>query len=311
MRYIANDSGYVQEVSFGADIQCNGSDCTEYTGGVPSGFDSLIDWFIKEGDKLYRWKIENKQLTLDDSVPVKSAPGVFPSVYTKLKDIGLTTFPTTMKTVADAMPKNSMLMLDSRDILADGTTEISDLGVTGAGMYMFFRGNTSARLSLLHIYGGVTATTGFMNYGCYASTDDRVVWVRGERQNNTYPDCRYRTAADGSIEWINPPMLAGNEYRTTERWNGKIVYKKLLTWKSTTDMNYVGTYNVPHGISSLDLPSLRIEWTTNGWALPYVNGNESLHIAQYDSTNLVIKTDGNALWDAGRTFYFTMKYCKD
>ena len=231
-------------------------------------------------------------------------------VYVKLTDIGIKTFPTTMNVVAEAMPVNSLLVLDSRDIVSGGKHEISDLGIANAGVYLFFVGNSTARLSLLHIYSATSATTSYMNYGCYAPTTNEVVWIRGERQNGTYPDCRYRTAADGTTEYINPPLLAGHEYRTTERWNGKIVYKKLLAWKSTTDMYYAGTYSVPHGISNLDLPSLRIEWSTNGWALPYVNGSESLYISQHDSTNLIIKTDGNALWDAGRTFYFLMKYCK-
>lgn len=30
------------------------------------------------------------------------------------------------------------------------------------------------------------------------------------------------------VEWVNPPMSLGVEYRTTERWNGKPVYTKLL-----------------------------------------------------------------------------------
>lgn len=75
MRYIADSNNYLQEVSFGADIMCNDKTCTEYTGAVPSGYSSLVDWFCQEGDKLYRWKIVSGQLTLDSSVPVKSAPG--------------------------------------------------------------------------------------------------------------------------------------------------------------------------------------------------------------------------------------------
>lgn len=31
-------------------------------------------------------------------------------------------------------------------------------------------------------------------------------------------------------EWVNPPMLAGEEYRTTERYNGKPVYVKLIAF---------------------------------------------------------------------------------
>lgn len=67
MRYIANSSGYLQEVSFGADITCGGTACTEYTGDVPTGYTSLEIWYCQEGEKLYRWKIVDGQLTLDSS----------------------------------------------------------------------------------------------------------------------------------------------------------------------------------------------------------------------------------------------------
>lgn len=98
-------------------------------------------------------------------------------VFNKLTDIGITTFPTTMKTVANSMPANSTLMLDSRDIVADGINEISDLGNTRAGMYMFMRGNSNARLSLLNIYGATSATTSYLRFGCYAATNDAVTWI--------------------------------------------------------------------------------------------------------------------------------------
>ena len=34
----------------------------------------------------------------------------------------------------------------------------------------------------------------------------------------------------GEWEWENPPMLLGEEYRTTERWNGKAVYSKAISF---------------------------------------------------------------------------------
>lgn len=235
-------------------------------------------------------------------------------VFNKLTDVGITTFPTTMKNIANAMPNNSTLMLDSRDIIAGGQYEISNLGIGNAGMYMFIRGNSNARLSLLHIYGATGATTSYMNFGCYAATTDKTTWILGERQNGTYPDCRYRIAADGNTEWINPPMLPGTEYRTTERWNGKVVYKKLLLWKITSDISGTARYEIPHSITNLDSASLRVVWTTEEWTLPYVNATESLYVsgvnAATNSTKLIVKSDGNASWGAGRTFYFHMSYCK-
>lgn len=78
MRYIANASGYLREVSFGADITCGGTDCTEYTGAVPTGYTSLENWYCQEGEKLYRWKIVDGQLTMDSAAaaPAESMPPV-------------------------------------------------------------------------------------------------------------------------------------------------------------------------------------------------------------------------------------------
>ena len=69
MRYIANGNGYLREVSFGADIYCNGLACTEYTGEVPEGYNSLVDWFAANGDQLHRWKIVEGNLTEDSEAP--------------------------------------------------------------------------------------------------------------------------------------------------------------------------------------------------------------------------------------------------
>lgn len=42
-----------------------------------------------------------------------------------------------------------------------------------------------------------------------------------------YPGCYYRMVGS-ETEWINPPVEFGEEYRTTERWNGNAVYTKLI-----------------------------------------------------------------------------------
>lgn len=42
-----------------------------------------------------------------------------------------------------------------------------------------------------------------------------------------YPGCYYRMVG-GVVEWVNPPMQLGVEYRTAERINGKPVYIKLV-----------------------------------------------------------------------------------
>lgn len=50
MRYITDLDGYLKEVSFGADIECDGQTCVEYTGAVPEGYLSLEDWYLSAAD---------------------------------------------------------------------------------------------------------------------------------------------------------------------------------------------------------------------------------------------------------------------
>ena len=57
----------------------------------------------------------------------------------------------------------------------------------------------------------------------------------------------------GEWEWVNPPMNSSVEYRTTERLNGKPIYKKLILISTDTFNDYAASYNIPHGISNADI----------------------------------------------------------
>ena len=79
----------------------------------------------------------------------------------------------------------------------------------------------------------VTHTVEMDSEGRPSSIDGaEIVW--GEANKNSdpmesteYPGCYYRDA-DGENEWINPPMVFGEVYRTSERYNGKAVYKACI-----------------------------------------------------------------------------------
>lgn len=64
MRYILDDNGYIEAVSC-TEISCSNKSCTEYTGTIPSGYDSLEDWAQNANIRAY--KIVNKNLTLDSA----------------------------------------------------------------------------------------------------------------------------------------------------------------------------------------------------------------------------------------------------
>ena len=97
----------------------------------------------------------------------------------------------------------------------------------------------------------------------YRGRSDASIWGTWQSLGTphpTYSDCRYITTEEG-YEWFNPPMVPGNEYRTTERWNNKIVYTKLVDCGTMTNNGTV-TY------STEDVKPIRFAGYVSGGALP-------------------------------------------
>lgn len=72
-------------------------------------------------------------------------------------------------------------------------------------------------------------------------------------------------------EWINPPMLAGGEYRTVKRWNGKPVYVKAVNVGSLPNNS---SKTIAHGISgNTGFVSVRVCATSGSNGFDLVNGS--------------------------------------
>lgn len=54
MKYILDNEGYIEEVSFGATIVCKDNTCTEYTGTIPDGYDNLCEWADNANIRAYK-----------------------------------------------------------------------------------------------------------------------------------------------------------------------------------------------------------------------------------------------------------------
>lgn len=128
-----------------------------------------------------------------------------------------------------------------------------------------------------------------------ASADGYI--VRRQRNSGTW----------GAFECFNPPMTANVEYRTTERWNGKPVYTKLMVHTNSAAYNGVNTYSISHGISNLDV-MISASCTTPNYFLPYATESTHMAVCYWNAT--VIQLYCNSTWAAGRTWYFTLKYTK-
>lgn len=63
----------------------------------------------------------------------------------------------------------------------------------------------------------------------------------GEMESDEYPGCYYRIV-NGEKEWQNPPMVSGQEYRTSERFLNNAVY--------VTSGTYIGLSSLEKGKSA-------------------------------------------------------------
>lgn len=150
-----------------------------------------------------------------------------------------------------------------------------------------------------------------------------------EKESAEHPGCWYRTVG-GETEWLNPPMVAGVEYRTTERYNGLPVYAKLLIETVTPEDIANGmSHMIPACPANADVIDIRaaLLGETNGGdkdtnTIPYFDtgGNLRVHVTTtnarammypewYDMTEVVL----NCAEDFDPTyakFVITIRYTK-
>ena len=115
-----------------------------------------------------------------------------------------------------------------------------------------------------------------------------------------HPGCYYRMI-DGVTEWVNPPMMIGIEYRTTERYLGKPVYVKVVNFG-----NYPasGTKTVAHKISNVKNIVSCLGTSSLGYS---VNGYSYVSAFYADKTNINITLTADV---SNNTVKVMLKYTK-
>jgi hypothetical protein len=83
-----------------------------------------------------------------------------------------------------------------------------------------------------------------------------------------HPGCFYRVTNSGEMEWLNPPMVDGGTYRTTERFNGTPVYMDFAAGSVayTPALETSTTFDVGEAYALLDYGVICAR--SDGWALP-------------------------------------------
>ena len=119
-----------------------------------------------------------------------------------------------------------------------------------------------------------------------------------------------RTCVDGTWgewEYVNPPMALGVEYRTTERWNGKAVYTKLISFGALPN---TATGSISVGADELNVISLH-GVSSNGnyiYDIATMPGVSEFAYNYWQGTVVIATTADKSGY---KNTYITIKYTKD
>jgi hypothetical protein len=123
--------------------------------------------------------------------------------------------------------------------------------------------------------------------------------IMKHKYGGTWQDC----------EWENPPLFDNVRYRTTERRNGKPVYRQVVVVTNNTVLSGDAVTKIPHDIPDIDVSmGVEIVVRTRNYAIPYITASESTSIDMVDDIYIHLRTTGTTSWAAGRKWYFDMKY---
>lgn len=108
------------------------------------------------------------------------------------------------------------------------------------------------------------------------------------------------------LEYINPDMKLGVEYRTTERYLGKPVYVKVVDCGLIADNK-----EVAHGISNMNI-CLSVMGVRAGFPMPQIynhslNDPWTCYVVAIDTTNITLACGSSS---AGANCHVTLKYTK-
>ena len=129
----------------------------------------------------------------------------------------------------------------------------------------------------------------------------------GGIESTEYPGCYYRMVS-GVVEWFNPPMALGVEYRTTERCNGKPVYTKLVDCGAGPNAT---RKSVDAGISNVDRAvSANGSWGSSSIPYEWFSGDGSGAQAITITLNGATIEIASTVNYSERTIYALIKYTK-
>lgn len=175
--YIRNASGQFEKVGLAGAI----TDTSLSLPGKPADAQAVGDALTGKVDKADGKGLSANDFTNDYKAGLVELMSHSHHVFSSLTEVGITTFPTTMKLVSEAMPANSMIIIDTRRVngveTGYNTETISDWGNEYNGTALIVKGISTARVGMMILYGTTQTSVARIFYGSYAHDANRVNWV--------------------------------------------------------------------------------------------------------------------------------------
>lgn len=152
-------------------------------------------------------------------------------------------------------------------------------------------------------WGSYPALDGLSRVGTLAKHGDQYASLTGYSYGGTAITRCKNAGTWGAWEWVNPPMLLGVEYRTTERYLGKPVYCQLVNFGALPNATQKGVkHNIPN-VSSV----ISVYGSAQDQAIVVGAFGAQVTGINADNTNVAIWTSADL---SNYSAYVAMKYTK-
>lgn len=129
------------------------------------------------------------------------------------------------------------------------------------------------------------------------------------KESTEYSGCYYREISDGIVEWLNPPMMAGKEYRTVERHRSKPVYVQEFAVGALPNATYK-TYNTYVGnVDRILSANLAVQDASSGRTYAYASVDVKCYVGEDGSDYMYVSIDAPND-SSGNNGFVTVKYTK-
>ena len=169
--------------------------------------------------------------------------------------------------------------------------------ITANGTYWWYESRPTGALynyCVMRVDSGDKSSKGYVTQTIYRSSGNGTI-------------VRHNKSGEWIEEWDNPPMVLGVEYRTTERWQGKAVYTKLISFGALPN---TATGSVSVGADELNVISLH-GVSSNGnyiYDIATMPGVSEFAYNYWQGTVVIATTADKSGY---KNTYITIKYTKD